>query len=235
MANRSLAVAGRWRVRRWGWRVWGALLALAALAAPCYLAASFDTFPGDERALLEFQGFRNAWLDDAAVVASSMAKFYVALFSVIGMSILLWTLRRRGDAVIAFLVLVPEGINLLLKEIIDRPRPEFSLLAHLPENPAFPSGHSVHAFLLFGLLIVLAGEIVSHRWARLSIQGVLVLMILSVGASRVYLGVHWPSDVVGGFLVGLASLVGLLWLRKLPRIRSLQHKGLAVSRDRVDS
>ena len=67
--------------------------------------------------------------------------------------------------------------------------------------------------LFGGLLIVLVEELGVPTRVRRGLQIGLALLILAVGASRVYLGLHWPSDVVGGYLFGMLALLGLLWLR----------------------
>ena len=200
----------------------GALGALPGLGAILYLAATFDTFPRDEDALTKFQGFRNSWLDGAAVVATSMAAKEVAILSVLAASLSLWLAHRKADAAAVLLVLLASGINEALRVLVDRPRPEFSLLTSPPDSAGFPSGHAVFAFVLYGLLIVIVGELIQTRRLRIAVQGLLGLMILACGASRVYLGVHWPSDVLGGYLVGGAILVAILWLRKTLLNRALQ-------------
>ena len=190
------------------------LIALSLMGAVCYLAAAFDTFPGDVDGLKRFQALRTPWLDSAALAASFSANTLVAVTSTPAISLALWLGKRRADAVAVLLVLIPDGINALLKVLVDRPRPDFTILISQPHNPSFPSGHSVHAFLLFGLLIIIVGEVIKPFWLRTAIQGLLAAVILACGASRVYLGVHWPSDVLGGFLMGGLSLVAILWVRK---------------------
>ncbi len=190
------------------------MVALFAMVGICYLAATFDTFPGDVDALRKLQSFRGPWLDDAAIAASTLANAPVALASISILSLALWLRRRKADAMAVLLVFIPEGINQGLKELVGRPRPEFSLLASPPESPAFPSGHAIHAILLFGLLICIAGELIKPLWLRVAVQGLLGAAIAAVGASRVYLGVHWPSDVLGAYLLGGLSLVAILWVRK---------------------
>ena len=123
---------------------------------------------------------------------------------------------------VILMVLFLEGINLGLKELVGRARPELSLLASSPDNNAFPSGHAFHVLLLFGLLIFILGQTMETRWLRVSTQGLLGVSILACGASRVYLGIHWPSDVLGGYLLAGLVLVALLWVRKRLIKRGLQ-------------
>ena len=198
------------------------VLAVLIMGAISYLAAVRETFPGDLAALRNFQDLRSPWLDDAASVASFLAKATVVYISIPAVSIALLLVRRRADAAAAILVFIPDGVNLLLKDLVGRARPDFSLLAHIPESHAFPSGHAVHAFLFFGLLIFITGDLIRDPRLRTAVQGILAAMVLACGASRVYLGVHWPSDVLGGFLFGGLCLLGLLWVRKKLVIRGFQ-------------
>lgn len=214
---------GKTRSSRVGAKQLGLLAALVGIGVICYLAAAYESFPGDEEAIRKFQGFQSDALDTLAIVFASTAQTLVAIASVIGLCFILFMVRRRADALATFLILVFEGINLGLKELVGRTRPAYSLLESPPSNAAFPSGHAFHAMMLFGfLLIVLVGQQVKNPRLRLTLQGLLVLMILACGASRVYLGVHWPSDVLGGYLVGGLGLVAILWVRKMLITRGLQ-------------
>jgi membrane-associated phospholipid phosphatase len=102
-----------------------------------------------------------------------------------------------------------------LKIVAGRPRPDFLLVSDVPATMSFPSGHALSATVLGGVLISLVGEAVRPKVICRGLQFMLVLFILAVGASRVYLGFHWPSDVIGGFLLGGLGLVGLFFLRGL--------------------
>ena len=115
----------------------GLLAALFIVGAIFYLASLHDTFPGDLDALRNFQSFRSPWLDGAAVVASALARSLTVYLSIPAVSLFLWLGRRRADAAAVLLVFLSEGINLGLKELVGRPRPDFSLLASPPERPCF--------------------------------------------------------------------------------------------------
>ena len=209
-------------IRRLGIRQLGILAALFGLGAMFYMAAIFDTFLWDEDALRRFQGLRSSWLDDAAVVASVLTQPLAILISIPSLALAMLLLQKKADSVVVVLVSIPMIVNLGIKELVGRPRPDFAIVNSPPETFAFPSGHAVYAFLLFGLLIFMLGEVIKPLSLRLSVQALLALMILACGASRVYLGVHWPSDVLGGFLVGGCSMVVLLWVRKKLAHRMVQ-------------
>ena len=78
---------------------------------------------------------------------------------------------------------------------------------------SFPSGHSLYALLFGGVLIVLANDLIRPLWIRRWVQLLLAALVLAIGISRIYLGVHWPSDVIGAFLFAGVSLVVILTLR----------------------
>ena len=122
--------------------------------------------------------------------------------------------RRYADAALAVACLSVFGIGSGLKLLVDRPRPEHQLFDPLLTNPSFPSGHALLAVMIGGALVYLVGRSVKPLALRRAIQVALILAVLAMGASRVYLGVHWPSDVIGSYVFGAMALVGLIGLRK---------------------
>ncbi len=187
---------------------------LAAAAALCAAAAVYESFPGDNAAITGFQELRSGPLDKAALVSSFTSHYIVAVASVFAAILLFVVAKRRTDALVTFMVLIVELLGVAVKELVGRERPMYSILEYTPGNPAFPSGHALHAMLFFGLLLVLAPTFAGSPRKTLFIRVALALLILACGASRVYLGVHWPSDVFGGFLLGGLGLAGLLFIRK---------------------
>ena len=157
------------------------------------LAATFPQFPGDQWALSEFQEFQATWLtatsQGLSFLGGTMAAAAVSLAAIIA----LWLTNRRTDALIALLggFLVVAGIS--LKLLVARPRPEYFMVASAPPLSSFPSGHTLFATIFFGIAIVLVGEWVRRPSVRRGLQAGLILLILAMGASRVYLGFHWPS------------------------------------------
>jgi undecaprenyl-diphosphatase len=92
-----------------------------------------------------------------------------------------------------------------LKLVFARARPSFPYTWSELSTPAFPSGHAANAVVVFGLLALLA----ARRWPRRrgAFAGAAAAVALGAGASRVYLGVHWPTDVLAGWAVGVVILV----------------------------
>lgn len=99
------------------------------------------------------------------------------------------------------------ALNVILKDLVQRPRPDFSLLGRAVETGySFPSGHSMVAMAFFGLLVWLVWRYERNRTMRLACCAGFSLIILLIGLSRIYLGVHYASDVLAGFCVSLAWL-----------------------------
>lgn len=111
---------------------------------------------------------------------------------------LLWRHRRADALWLALMMAGGTALNLILKQIFAAPRPD--LLPHLDivHSYSFPSGHAAGNMMMFGALAMLAGR-VSANWAA-------CVMIALIGISRVWLGVHWPSDVTAGWIEGLGWL-----------------------------
>lgn len=119
--------------------------------------------------------------------------------------------RRPALAIVAA-VLFANIASSLLKAAFDRPRPD--LIAHLDHvsSASYPSGHATSAAALYLTLALL----VPPRWRRQA-WTLAVLMIGLTGLSRIMLGVHWPSDIVGGTLLGAAfALAAAWWARSEP-------------------
>ena len=104
-----------------------------------------------------------------------------------------------------------------LKDVFNRTRPLDPLL-YAARGLSFPSGHALTSVTFYGLLIYIVWERVKNRVVKSVIITLLVLLILTIGFSRVYLRVHYMSDVIAGFCLGTLWLVIAIWsLRKIER------------------
>lgn len=103
-------------------------------------------------------------------------------------------------------IVIISGIaNPLLKLFFDRERPALEHLVHESSN-SFPSGHAVTSIMLYGTLIALLPLLLQNKKLTYLLQALLGILILAIGISRIYLGVHFPSDIIGGYALGLAWL-----------------------------
>jgi len=131
-------------------------------------------------------------------------------------------LLRRFQALALIWATAITGTLLMggLKDFYARPRPE--LIPGLSEvfSPSFPSGHAMMSAMIYGSLAVLVAWFVNERGLRIFLIGLAAGLVMLIGLTRIILGVHFPSDVVAGWLIGLAWVVMLSWvLGRLDRIR----------------
>lgn len=97
------------------------------------------------------------------------------------------------------------GLNVVLKHIVRRERPNINRL--IPEKGySFPSGHSMMSMAFYGMLIFLIFKYVKNTALKWTLIVILTILLSTIGITRIYLGVHYPSDVIGGFLVSLTYL-----------------------------
>lgn len=97
-------------------------------------------------------------------------------------------------------------LNMVLKHIINRARPTTEHLVFV-ETLSYPSGHAMSAIAFYGYLIYLFYSLKINKLIKIVTIFMLTLLIVSIGISRIYLGVHFPSDILGGFIAGTITLV----------------------------
>ena len=145
--------------------------------------------------------------DFATPIAKFITNLGGAIF-LIGLTVLLIILiknKKIGLSIFANLVIVT-GLNQLLKRILQRPRPtEFRIVEET--GYSFPSGHSMVSMAFYGYLIYLIYKYVKNKYIKWSLIVLLSCLIVGIGTSRIYLGVHYTSDVLGGFLISVSYLV----------------------------
>jgi undecaprenyl-diphosphatase len=116
---------------------------------------------------------------------------------------------HRG-ALLIIVTLTGAGVlNTLLKQTFARTRPEAFFEYPLPLSQSFPSGHAIFAASVFGGLAVLVTDRISSKPLQVMVWAAALVLILLIGVSRVYLGVHYPSDVLAGYAVAVFWVVGV--------------------------
>jgi undecaprenyl-diphosphatase len=132
---------------------------------------------------------------------------------------------RRG-ALLVVVTLAGAGLlNWLLKFSFARVRPASFFDYPLPGSPSFPSGHALYAASIFGGLAVLLTARIRNPLLQLAIWFVALSLILLVGLSRVYLGVHYPSDVLAGYTIGVIWVTAVAFGDRLARHRRRRPSG----------
>ena len=143
------------------------------------------------------------WLELAMLDLTALGGptvIWLVVLSVVGFLCL--QARYRTAIVVAVAAGSGELMNHLLKALFERPRP--SVVPHLRDvtTASFPSGHAMESAIVYLTLGVMLMRVAERRITKLYCLGVAVLVTFLVGASRVYLGVHYPSDVLGGWILG---------------------------------
>jgi undecaprenyl-diphosphatase len=157
--------------------------------------------------------FKNSMRD---VTALGSVTFLVLITLVLVLA-LLFHRKRRAAAILAGTAISAQTSIEVLKFFYDRPRPDF--LPHIQAmTKSFPSGHTTESTAIFLTIATVIASLEAKHQAKLLAYGVATFIIVAVGFSRVYLGMHWPTDVLGGWVLGAAwALAAWAALRKKVR------------------
>jgi membrane-associated phospholipid phosphatase len=182
--------------------VWVSLLA-AALALSA-LASAHDTLPGDERLTTWLQDsvFPGQALSDA-LRAIGKTELLIAAAAVA--AALLWARGYRTEALALVTGMIALAlVQAVIKDVVDRPRPSPDLVdvRALYDSESFPSGHAMGTAYFYGFLVYLSLALPISRSAQAVAIALCLAVVTLTGVCSVWLGVHWPSDTIGGYLWG---------------------------------
>ena len=145
--------------------------------------------------------------DFVTPIAKFITNFGGAIFLSIATVMLFLLIKNKkiGLSIISNIVIITV-LNQLLKRILQRPRPtEFRIVEET--GYSFPSGHSMVSMAFYGYLIYLIYRYIKNKYVKWTLIAILSILICLIGISRIYLGVHYTSDVLGGFLLSISYLV----------------------------
>ena len=160
----------------------------------------------------EIQEHQNPLLDFAMKFISWFGFFPGSVIIVIAASTAFFIFKYKKEALFVLLTSVSGLVSTLIKTIVNRPRPTDKLVRIVQKvnQDSFPSGHVLFYVVFFGFLALLMYQLKSiPKFIRITVSVISLLLIFSIPISRVYLGAHWFTDVVGGFLMGIISLYAL--------------------------
>lgn len=186
----------------------GALLALAGTWAFASIAVHVRrgaTQAFDDAILHWAAAHQVPWVHLAMLQVTALGTGVVVMMVVAIAALFLWLTRHKHSATL-LLVTTVVGIliNSMLKDVFHRTRPSIFSSGVEVFSSSFPSGHSMSAAIVYGTVAYLAGRLQRRRWSRVVTAIVALLLILLIAASRIYLGVHYPSDTLAGMVIGFA-------------------------------
>ncbi|WP_052371572.1 phosphatase PAP2 family protein [Amycolatopsis taiwanensis] len=193
-----------------------ALLAVAALGA---LALTSSVTSVDLRVDQALQSLRSDGATSVFLGLTNSAQEIVGL-AVLALGVVILLLRRRRwDAARLFVMAgAAWALATVVKYLFDRPRPPAGLWLMAPDSPrSFPSGHTTTATVI---VVIAAMVLIGTAW-RVAAIALAVVFALAVGFSRVYLGDHYPTDVLGAYLTVTAVVLIVSAFTDLPRVRQL--------------
>lgn len=210
----------------------GLVLAFGAMAEE---VMEGDTHKADMAVLMAFRTVEDPsrligppWFQEMVRDLTALGSYaFIILTVACALGYLLLMGKRAMAALMVAAVAGGMAISTLLKQGFDRPRPDIEHGVQV-FTPSFPSGHATLSAVTFLTLGVLLSRISPHWRVRIYFVAVAVVLTFIVGASRVYLGVHYPSDVIAGWCIGTAWALlcwaGALWLQSRGQVESAGSK-----------
>ncbi len=198
-------------------------LAIAFMVVSAVVAAG-DLNAVDRQVAMTFSGWWRPWLSTAALAYSELGGIDLTSLLALGLAVYLYRIRFRAEAWALLTVPLVSVVEALYKRVVYHPEPGAALrhgdgpslsqlLGRAPDAGSFPSGHMARTVLIYGLLAFVIFRMSERRWLRLAVVPAAVLICVLMAVDRLYLGVHWESDVLGGALLGALFLsAAIIWL-----------------------
>lgn len=177
----------------------------------------------DRPVALFFVSHREAWLTRLLQDLTNLGSIRILLPLIVAVGVG-WWLRRRTWRPLALLAAAYLGADLAfnaVKQLVQRPRPPAVILLKPVAGPSFPSGHAAQAVAVYGMLAALAAATTTSWPRKVGAWAAAVVIVGVVAVSRLYLGAHWLTDVLGGLALGAAWLFALLTsVRTIDQLRA---------------
>ncbi|MEH7384613.1 phosphatase PAP2 family protein [Bacillus sp. JJ1521] len=188
------------------------LFSLIVFGVLAYYVHGHDIIRFDSRVISLIQGMESVWLTFLMKFLSFIGSAPVIIvLSILILFFLYKALKHRYELILFVGVMVGSPLlNILLKELFKRVRPDFHRLVEI-SGYSFPSGHAMSALTFYGIITFLLWRHISVKWGRIALLTFSGLMIFGIGMSRIYLGVHYPTDVIGGYFASAVWLGFSIW------------------------
>jgi membrane-associated phospholipid phosphatase len=188
-------------------------LAISAFALLTFMVKTTPSFPIDLQTTRTLQSIASPFFSAAMGLISWPGFLPQALVISALVVLVIYTLGLHWESLTVLVAaLLPSVVNILVKELIRRPRPTIDLVQvfRILDSYSFPSGHVMFYVGFFGFLWFLIFTLLRRSLTRTLLLGLLGALILLVGISRIYLGQHWASDVLGAYLLGGLTLAAII-------------------------
>ncbi|MBD2579521.1 phosphatase PAP2 family protein [Oscillatoria sp. FACHB-1406] len=196
----------------------GCSLSIALVAWLCEDVLKQESFAFDRSILLAIHQFDSPTLDAIMLAITNLGNPAIVIAIALSFGISLWVQQRRQEfKFFAIACLGAAVLNTGLKLLFMKQRPELWHRLITETSFSFPSGHALGSLVLYGFIASLLAERLP-RFSRLIHVAAIVLIAL-IGFSRLYLGVHWPTDLLAGYSMGFVWLQVCLTMLKLQRLR----------------
>ena len=179
------------------------VLCLILFSVICYGVLSYDSLVIDTKVYSFI--INNIMNDGLTPILKAITELGGVAFTVLA-GVLIFMFCKKNRWFITIDLVGVTLVNQVIKHIIRRPRPNVLRLVE-ESGYSFPSGHSMVSMAFYGIIIYLVYKNVTNKYLKWILIILLSLLILSIGFSRIYVGVHYFTDVAGGFLLGLAYLI----------------------------
>lgn len=188
------------------------IILLTSFIALSIFISKNPILPIDIDISLTIQKYQSKWLDNLMLAISLFGELPWSLLSVLFVAAIFYFNKLKRESYFIATILFSGLIILGIKNIINRPRPTsfYVRLVEVNRFQSYPSGHVLSYVLFFGFIIVLMRNLpeIAKRWKNLIII-ISLFLIVMIAPSRIYLGAHWFTDTLGGFLLGLICLFPL--------------------------
>ena len=174
-----------------------------------FIALAEDVFNKDimNRDIVGYNFISYFISDTMTPIAKFITNFGGTICLILITCILFVTIKNRKIGIaIGLNLIIVSALNLVLKGILQRPRPtEYRIIEE--SGYSFPSGHSMISMAFYGFIIYLIYKYVKNKYLKWILIAFLSILIILIGISRIYLGVHYTSDVIAGFLIAISYLI----------------------------
>ena len=224
VAGEQPAASARPRLLLVGIALWLAVALFTLFLSVC--AHFYDYFPADLRIAHAVQGIDVPAFSGFMDFMNALGNTTTYVILVLAFTVALAVVRAGWESMLVLLTIVPTVFGKLIKVWVERPRPSPELIdvSARTADFSFPSGHTLQTGALFVVLFFVIPAVVPWRPARWLLQAVCLAFVAAAGLARVYVGVHWPSDTLGSYLLVFLflgpPLAAYLRFRRLPQVES---------------